>query len=71
MRVVSKKYYYFEEEDKGLFTDFLLENHTKMNDFATLCGITLAYLSLVINGKRAITPSLMKKFEENGFKVLI
>ena len=69
MRVENKIYYYFEEKEKGLFTDFLWESHNKMADFAEKCGISLSYLSLIVNGKRAITKALLKKFAKHGFKV--
>lgn len=69
MRIEHKTYYYFEEKEKGLFTDFLWESHTKMSDFAELCGISLSLLSLVVNGKRSITKNIIEKFKENGFKL--
>ena len=69
MKVVNKTYYYFEEKEKGLFTDFLWQSHTKMSDFAELCGISLTLLSLVVNGKRSITKNIIEKFRENGFNI--
>ena len=69
MRVESKEYYYFEEIDKGLFTDFLWQSHTSMKDFAELCGVSLSYLSLIINGKRAITNDMIDIFAKNGFEL--
>ena len=71
MRIENKTYYYFEEKEKGLFTDFLWESHTSMKDFAELCGISVSLLSLIVNGKRAITKKVIEKFEENGFKVKV
>ena len=69
MRVEHKTYYYFEEKEKGLFTDFLWESHTKMKDFAELCGISLSLLSLVVNGKKPITKRTLEIFAKNGFKL--
>lgn len=69
MRVEHKTYYYFEEKEKGLFTDFLWESHTKMSDFAELCGVSLSLLSLVVNGKRPITKHTLEVFAKNGFKL--
>ena len=69
MKIVNKTYYYFEEKEKGLFTDFLWESHTKMSDFAELCGISLTLLSLVVNGKRSITKNIIEKFRKNGFNI--
>ena len=69
MRIENKTYYYFEEYEKGLFTDFLWESHTSMREFAQNCDISVTLLSMIVNGKRAITLNVLKKFEENGFKV--
>lgn len=71
MRVENKIYYYFEEKEKGLFTDFLWESRNSMGDFAEMCGISIAYLSLIVNGKRAISEELLKEFEKNGFTLEI
>ena len=69
MRVEHKEYYYFEELEKGLFTDFLCENKISMNDFAKSCGISPSLLSLVVSGKRAITKNTLDQFAKQGFKV--
>lgn len=69
MRIENKTYYYFEEYEKGLFTDFLWESRTSMREFAQNCDISVTLLSMIVNGKRAITLNVLKKFEENGFKV--
>ena len=71
MKTVNKTYYYFEEKEKGLFTDFLWESHTKMSDFAELCGISVSLLSLVINGKKPITKRTLNIFKKNGFNLEI
>ena len=71
MRVEYKEYYYFEEVDKVLFTDFLRNTHTSMKDFADSCDISLSLLSLILNGKRAITKNVLNEFEKHGFKVEI
>ena len=57
--------------EKTMFNDFLLNSNVSMKQFAKLCGISMAYLSLIVNGRRAITKSLIEKFAENGFKVEI
>ena len=71
MRVEHKKYYYFDEEEKGRFTDFLRENSIKMNDFAANCGISPTLLTLIVKGERTITETTIKKFAENGFEIKI
>ena len=71
MRVEYKEYYYFEEVDKGLFTDFLKNTNTSMKDFADSCGISLSLLSLILNGKRSISKNVLNEFKKHGFKVEI
>ena len=71
MRVEHKKYYYFDEEEKDRFTDFLRENSIKMNDFADNCGISPTLLTLIVKGERTITEKTIKKFAENGFEIKI
>lgn len=69
MRKEIKEYYYFEENEKGLFTDFLRENRITMTEFAKNCDISLALLTLVVNGKRSITQNTLDQFAKQGFKV--
>ena len=69
MRVEHKYFYYFEDKEKELFTDFLWESRSNMQDFAEKCGISLAYLSLIVNGKRSISTELLNKFALNGFDI--
>lgn len=69
MRVEYKQFYYFELEDKERFNNFLDDNGINMSDFATKCDISLTLLSLVVNGKRAITKNVLEQFERNGFIV--
>lgn len=69
MRVEHKYFYYFDEVDKGKFTDFLWKIKSNMSDFASLCGISVSLLSQIVNGKRALTKNVIQAFNENGFKV--
>ena len=69
MRVENKQFYYFDEEEKGRFTDFLRESRTSITQFANMCGISVPLLSLILNGKRAITKNVIQEFENHGFKV--
>lgn len=69
MRIEQKTYYYFENKDKIDFYIYLTKRLMKMSEFANECGISLTLLSLVVNGKRAITKDLMKKFKEKGFNL--
>lgn len=67
MKIINKQQYFFEENEKGQFTDFLWKSHNSMQDFAELCGISPTLLSLIVNGKRPITKTHLLKFKKNGF----
>ena len=67
MKIINKQQYFFEENEKGQFTDFLWKSHNSMQDFAELCGISPTLLSLIVNGKRPITKTTLLKFKKNGF----
>ena len=71
MRVVNKRYYYFDEKDKIDFEVFLVKNLMRKGEFAKKCGISLTLLTLLFNGKRAITKEVADLFTKNGFRVVI
>lgn len=71
MKVVIKKYYFFNNEDKKRLKVFLAQKDMSYQDFADKIGISKPLLSAIVNGKRALTPNVANKFQENGFKVNI
>lgn len=71
MKIVIRKSYFFEKQDKTQLRIFLLQNNMGYRDFAQKLGISFALLSAIVNGKRALTPNVANKFQENGFKVNI
>lgn len=69
MKVVIRKSYFFEKQDKTQLRIFLLQNNMGYREFAQKLGISFALLSAITNGNRALTPKVAKKMEKNGFKV--
>lgn len=69
MKVVIRKSYFFEKQDKTQLRIFLLQNNMGYREFAQKLGISFALLSAITNGHRALTPKVAKKLEKNGFKV--
>lgn len=69
MRIENKVYYYFEEQERNDFFNYLKKSDLNMTTFAEKCGISLSLLSLILGGKRAITKNVIKEFEKIGFKV--
>lgn len=69
MKVVIKKYYFFNNEEKKKFKVFLAQNDMSYQKFAEKIGISIPLLSAIVNGKRALTPNVAKKFEKKGFKI--
>ena len=69
MKVIIKKYYRFDKEEKKRFKKFLIDSGLKSYQFAEKCGVSMSYLTFIINGERNITPKLKKIFEENGYEV--
>ena len=62
---VAKFYYYFEEEDKKALMDLLKANELSCEDFARKIGISPAYFSLILNGKRAVPENLHTFYRQN------
>lgn len=71
MFVLCKKYYYFDEKDKKMFINFLTKQDITNKEFAKMCGISVGFLSLLFNGKRAISKEIADIFTKNGYKVEI
>lgn len=71
MKVVIKKYYFFNNEDKKRLKVFLAQKDMSYQDFADKIGISKPLLSAIVNGKRALTPNVAKKFEKKGFEIIL
>lgn len=60
----TKITYFFERTDKKRIKKLLKAKKIKQNDIANLLGLSVANFSLILNGKRAITPELLEKLEK-------
>ena len=64
---IVKFYYFFDEEDKKALMDLLKANELSCEDFAKKIGISPAYFSLILNGKRAVPEDLHAFYRQNIF----
>lgn len=55
--------------EKKRFEIWLLKNDMSLRGFAKKSGVSVQYLSQIINGKNAITDGVEKLFEKNGYKI--
>lgn len=70
MKIVIDETYYCESKDKKRFNKWLKEKSFKQKDVANILEISFSYLTLVLNGERALTKKMIKKLEQIGFNFL-
>jgi len=56
-------------QQKLQFEIWLLKNNMSLRGFAKKSGVSVQYLSQIINGKNAITDGVIRLFEKNGYKI--
>ena len=66
---MNNKSYMNTQQAKALKI-YLILNDMTVSEFAKKLGVSQSFLSFVINGKKALTTNLIKKFRENGFELL-
>lgn len=71
MKIITKKYYYFDTPLKSRLYRWLLKNDYTQKELAFLLNISQQSLSLIINGDRAITKEFAEKLKELGFEIKI
>ena len=71
MKVITKKYYYFDTPLKSRLYRWLLKKDYTQKELAFLLNISQQSLSLIINGDRAITKEFAEKLKELGFEIKI
>lgn len=67
MKAIVKKFYIVEEKNKRWFISWLKKNKLGYGDVAKKCGISIAYLSLMLDGKRYLTEEIKKIIKEMGY----
>lgn len=70
MKIVIDETYFCEKKDRKRFDKWLKEKSFKQKDVANILEISNSYLTLVLNGKRALTKKMVKKLEQIGFNFL-
>ena len=60
---------YFDDIECEKFKEWLFANQLTQQQFADICGISLTYLNLIINGKRAITDKIKQTFEKGDYSL--
>ena len=64
-----KTSYFFETKDYKEFKKWVIDNDMNMRDVAEKMGVSEAYLSAIIRGKRNITPKVVELFRKVGYEL--
>lgn len=64
-----KEKHYFTKEMKKDFKLWLLEQDYTQQDFASLCGVSVAYINNIVCGQRNITDSIREIFRKGGYEI--
>ena len=66
MKIRYKTQYYFEDNEVSQLELFLHENKMTLKEFAELCGISATLMTMIKQGRRSISKSVLNKFAKNG-----
>ena len=70
MKKITKTTMYVDaEERKKMVLYFASIDIYSYNQLSSLLGISLTYMSLIMNGKRPITEKIMKKLKRLGYEM--
>ena len=69
MILIKKKHYYFDQTDREKFDKFLKKSGFTRQEFAEKCYISPTLLTMIYQGKRAITKIVAENFTKNGFTI--
>lgn len=69
MRVVVKKTYYFDENDKKKFKIWLIQNSLTYTKIAESLGVSVSYLNQIINGTKPLNDKIIFELNRLGFKL--
>lgn len=67
MRIKTYTRQYFDKKEKLNFQIFLAKKGMMKSEYAEKLGCSPAYLSMVINGKKALSKKFAAKLKTNGF----
>lgn len=69
MKKLVKTYFILEEEDKKYIMEQLWERGLNLSKFAEQIGLSLVYISNILNGRKNITARIVSQFEKQGVKL--
>lgn len=69
MKKIINVYYLFDKEDKKKVMDQLWDKGMSVTDLANKIGVSLGYVSSVLNGKSNVTPRVVQQFNDAGIKI--
>ena len=64
-----KRKYESKNFDKIGFRCWLIRNRMTATDFANKVGVSKAYISSIVNGKRHISRSIVELFAKGGYEI--
>jgi len=69
MREITKRYWYFTNEDKKAFVEWLKSGKITQTEFAKQLEISNSYLSDILKGKKPLTEELKLAFNKCGYRL--
>lgn len=69
MKKFVKVYYRLDEDDKIEIKIQLLKMNKTLRECARELGVSVAYLSEIINGNKNVSETILKQFKQVGIKI--
>lgn len=61
--------YYFDDTEKLKFRKWMLDNDLTLSKASVKVGVSVPYIHSIINGKKPISKSVIRMFENLGYKL--
>lgn len=69
MQKIIKIYYTLDDADIKQIKKQMIEKDLNFSKLADILGVSRAYISSIINGKRTVTKRILEMFENQGIKI--
>lgn len=69
MQKIVKIYYTLDDVDVKQIKKQMIEKDLNFSKLADKLGVSRAYISSIINGKRTVTKRILEMFESQGLKI--
>lgn len=69
MQKIVKIYYTLDDVDVKQIKKQMIEKDLNFSKLADKLGVSRAYISSIINGKRTVTKRILEMFESQGIKI--